>query len=114
MRGIAFLLADIVAYLRANQVEVTGPVAVSGGLTHLNYLMQFQSGLLQLPLVLRGESESTALGAAHLAADYLQESLQVSTNGESCSFLPNLSVEDAKNLHQKWQAFLTWCKAQPK
>ena len=114
VRGIAFLLADIVAYLRANKVPVSGPVAVSGGLTHLNYLMQFQAGLLQLPLVLRGESESTALGAAHLAADYLQESLQVSTNGESCSFLPNLSVEDAKNLHQKWQAFLTWCKAQPK
>lgn len=114
VRGIAFLLADIVAYLRANKVPVSGPVAVSGGLTHLNYLMQFQAGLLQLPLVLRGESESTALGAAHLAADYLQESLQVSTNGESCSFLPNLSVEDAKNLHQKWQAFLAWCKAQPK
>lgn len=114
VRGIAFLLADIVAYLRANKVPVSGPVAVSGGLTHLNYLMQFQAGLLQLPLVLRGESESTALGAAHLAADYLQESLQVSTNGESCSFLPNLSVEDAKNLHQKWQAFLTWCKAKPK
>lgn len=114
VRGIAFLLADIVAYLRANKVPVSGPVAVSGGLTHLNYLMQFQAGLLQLPLVLRGESESTALGAAHLAADYLQESLQVSTNRESCSFLPNLSVEDAKNLHQKWQAFLTWCKAQPK
>lgn len=114
VRGIAFLLADIVAYLRANKVPVSGPVAVSGGLTHLNYLMQFQAGLLQLPLVLRGESESTALGAAHLAADYLQESLQVSTNGESCSFLPNLSVEDAKNLHQKWQAFLIWCKAQPK
>lgn len=114
VRGIAFLLADIVAYLRANKVPVSGPVAVSGGLTHLNYLMQFQAGLLQLPLVLRGESESTALGAAHLAADYLQESLQVNTNGESCSFLPNLSVEDAKNLHQKWQTFLTWCKAQPK
>lgn len=114
VRGIAFLLADIVAYLRANKVPVSGPVAVSGGLTHLNYLMQFQAGLLQLPLVLRGESESTAWGAAHLAADYLQESLQVNTNGESCSFLPNLSVEDAKNLHQKWQAFLTWCKAQPK
>lgn len=114
VRGIAFLLADIVAYLRANKVPVSGPVAVSGGLTHLNYLMQFQAGLLQLPLVLRGESESTALGAAHLAADYLQESLQVSTNGERCSFLPNLSVEDAKNLHQKWQAFLTWCKVQPK
>lgn len=114
VRGIAFLLADIVAYLRANKVPVSGPVSVSGGLTHLNYLMQFQAGLLQLPLVLRDESESTALGAAHLAADYLQESLQVSTNGESCSFLPNLSVEDAKNLHQKWQAFLTWCKAQPK
>ena len=114
VRGIAFLLADIVAYLRANKVPVSGPVAVSGGLAHLNYLMQFQAGLLQLPLVLRGESESTALGAAHLAADYLQESLQVNTNGETGSFLPNLSVEDAKNLHQKWQAFLTWCKAQPK
>ena len=63
---------------------------------------------------LRDRCSHSYLGAAHLAADYLQESLQVSTNRESCSFLPKLSVEDAKNLHQKWQAFLTWCKAQPK
>lgn len=111
--GIAFLLADIVAYLRANKVPVSGPVAVSGGLTHLNYLMQFQAGLLQLPLVLRGESESTALGAAHLAAAYLGVSFGRAENNTVGLVCPHMDRQMAENLHEKWQKFVSWCQKYP-
>lgn len=114
VRGIAFLLADIVAYLRANQVAVNGPVAVSGGLTRLNYLMQFQADLLQVPLTISTEPESTALGAARLAADYMGEPLQEPPADSPRTFAPKMTDETARALHQKWQAFLTWCKAQPR
>ena len=104
VRGIAFLLADIGAYLRANGCQVEGPVQVSGGLSQSSYLTSFQAGLLQLPLEVAHQTEATLLGAALLAAGPV---------GISCVFSPTytqvapaLSAEQARTLYAQWQAFV--------
>src|SRR5262249_14891024 len=65
--GIAFLVADVVSALRAGGLS-PGRVKVSGGLSRVDYLLQFQADLLGVELERCREAEATAVGAAALAA----------------------------------------------
>ncbi len=67
VHGIAHLVADIVAYLDQHALPVN-QVYVSGGMARSTYLLQFQADLLQRPLAVCPETESTVLGTALLAA----------------------------------------------
>lgn len=64
--GVAFLMADIVAAMRAGGLSPAS-TSVSGGLSRSAYLMQFQADILGMPLQRCAEAEATALGAAYLA-----------------------------------------------
>lgn len=105
VRGIAFLLADIGAYLRANGCKVEGPVQVSGGLSHLSYLTSFQAGLLQLPLEVSHQSDATVLGAAMLGAKPL--GLSCACSPAYTQVTPNLSAGEAEKLYSAWREFVT-------
>lgn len=112
LRSIAFLVTDIASYLKENEMPLKGDILVSGGLSNINYLLQFQSDLLQTPLVAEEVSDATVLGAALLAADYLKwntKNWHFSQKRER-RFLPTLSFREAQDLHAKWKQFLRWCK----
>ena len=104
VRGIAFLLTDIGAYLRANGCEVKGPVQVSGGLSHLSYLTSFQAGLLQLPLEVSHQSDATVLGAAILGAKPL--GLACVSSPAYTQVMPDLSAAKAEELYSAWRKFM--------
>ena len=108
VRGIAFLLADIGAYLRANGCEVEGPVQVSGGLSQSSYLTSFQAGLLQLPLEVAHQAEATLLGAALLAA--AQADIPCSVSPSYTKVTPTLPADQAHALHKEWQEFVSSCR----
>lgn len=104
VRGIAFLLADIGAYLRANGCKVEGPVQVSGGLSQSSYLTSFQAGLLQLPLEVAHQADATLLGAALLAAARADMTCVFSPTYTQVS--PSLTADETGELHAAWQRFV--------
>ena len=105
VRGIAFLLADIGAYLRVNGCALEGTIQVSGGLSQLNYLTSFQADLLQQPLWVSSQTEATLLGAAGLAAERMGQPFAVEQTGKQ-QVLPKLRAESARELYSQWQQFV--------
>ncbi len=108
-RGLVFLLADIVTYLQKNGCSVRGSVAASGGLSQIDYLMQFQSDILQKPLVVSATPEATLLGAAKLAACRLGWQTDSWCTQAGREFVPKLDAQKAVQEHQAWQIFLHRC-----
>lgn len=108
-RGIAFLVADNAAYLRANGYAISSPVKVSGGLSQISYLMQFQADLLQAELCVADTPEGTLVGAAQLA-DGFAGRLLPRERTVGTVFSPRVTPQEALALHQQWQAFVKWGK----
>ncbi len=110
VRAIAFLLADIAAYLRVNGLASQGPVKVSGGLAKSNWLLAYQADLLQTPLLALQDTESTVLGAARLAGERLGWTVSHWAPPVRQTFSPRLEAAAAKTLYGQWQTFVQWCK----
>ncbi len=106
LQGIALRVADIVYYLRANGQTVQSPVQVSGGLLRSNYLLHFQADVLQTTLQVQPEVQSTALGAAKLAARPLGwDPLQGQQTPKRC-VSPRLGAAQSQAVYQAWQRFV--------
>ncbi len=80
---------------------------VDGGASANNYLMQFQSDLLQCEIIRPSNVETTALGAAHLAGlavGFWQSLAELNPEeAEHTSFVPGISKQDADRDYAKWQ-----------
>lgn len=101
LQGIAHLVADIADYLHKNGYSL-GKVQVSGGLAQSTYLLQSQADLLQTPLSVCPQAQSTILGAALLAA----RAQGWNTDGWSpaCkTVFPHRSSEEIKILRTQWK-----------
>ena len=113
-RAIALLMSDIRAYLEANGISLSANIAVSGGLCHLTYLMQFQADLLQRSLVMYTETQATLLGSARLAAGFLRGEEVLWKAKQGRLFTPQLSGIEAQAEYEKWRKFVTWCEQSKK
>ncbi len=67
LESISFQTMDVVEAMEADSDIPTSELRVDGGATVNHMLMQFQSDILNTPLVRPKVSETTALGAAYLA-----------------------------------------------
>ena len=67
VEGIAFQVRDVLAAMEADAGIRLKELRVDGGASANNLLMQFQSDLLNVPVVRPRVTETTALGAAYLA-----------------------------------------------
>ncbi len=67
LESISFQTMDVVEAMEADSGIATTELRVDGGATVNHMLMQFQSDILNTPLVRPKVSETTALGAAYLA-----------------------------------------------
>lgn len=65
--SIAYQVSDLLAAMNADSGINIKELRVDGGATVNNTLMQFQSDLLQVPVIRPKITETTALGAAYLA-----------------------------------------------
>ena len=106
LRGIALRVADIIYYLRANGQIVQSPVQVSGGLGHSNYLLAFEADVLQVVLQVQQEVQSTALGAAVLAARQLGWSLDSWLQPPVRIVSPCINALQSRAIYQDWQRFV--------
>ncbi len=105
LQGIAHLVADIVEYVDANGQPVT-KLTATGGLSHIEYLLQFQADLLQRPVYVQTQRDSTVLGSAYLAAQYLGWPAGPWHATPKRVISPTLPVEQAHLERAQWRKFV--------
>ncbi len=110
VRATACLVADIAAYLRANGFGVNGPVYASGGLSRVEWLVQYQADLLQTEMRVAQEAESTVLGAARLAAQSVGWPMAQWQYPPERKVVPQISAAQAADFYRQWQKFVAWCR----
>jgi glycerol kinase len=107
LESIAYQTIDVLKAMESDSGIGIKELRVDGGATTNNLLIQFQSDVLQVPVVRPRIYETTALGAAYLAGlavgywssiEDVQEQWQVDK-----TFTPNMSTENVKKLMQGWQ-----------
>ncbi len=118
VESIAFQTADLLTAMNADSNTDLAELRVDGGATRNDALLQFQSDILQIPVVRSKTAETTALGAAYLAGlavgfwrskDELAEHWQADR-----IFEPQMTAVEAKELVEKWHVAvgrsLNWAK----
>ena len=106
VEGIAYQVADLADAMGSDAGKPMSELRVDGGAAANNFLMQFQSNLLQIPVIRPTILETTALGAAYLAGlavgywssiDDIDQNWQIDQ-----TFEPNMSDADASRLRNRW------------
>jgi glycerol kinase len=116
LESIAYQTYDVLKAMEADSGIVLKELRVDGGATANNLLMQFQSDILQVPVIRPIVTETTALGAAYLAGlgvgywgsvEELQEQWAVDRR-----FAPSMEEGHTRELLKGWQravkAAITW------
>ncbi|HWY90898.1 MAG TPA: glycerol kinase GlpK [Solirubrobacteraceae bacterium] len=106
LEAIAYQTHDAVRAMEASSGQALGELRVDGGATANAWLMQFQADILGVPVVLSETSETTALGAAHLAgvgAGLCTISDIASSWRERCRYEPHMSDDERSRLLAGWR-----------
>lgn len=115
LESIAYQVADVVEAMEADSGIETPELRVDGGAAANNLLMQFQSDILDVPVVRPQTLETTALGAAYLAGlavgywddlDSIKSQWQVDRR-----FTPAMDAERVSELRTGWDKALERSKA---
>jgi len=96
LEAIAHQVADVVEALP----DAPSVLRADGGATANTFLMQFQADLLQVPVEVAAERETTALGAAALAAG------RETGVGVGAVYEPRRSVDEVATLRAGWRRAL--------
>lgn len=107
LESIAFQTHDVLVAMEADSKIKVNELRVDGGATVNDSLMQFQSDILEIPIVRPEISETTALGAAYLAGlavgfwndfDEIQKQWAVEKK-----FVPSMKSETVYQLKSNWE-----------
>ncbi|HEX4849586.1 MAG TPA: glycerol kinase GlpK, partial [Puia sp.] len=107
LESIAYQTYDVLKAMEADSGIHIRELRVDGGATANNLLMQFQSDILQVPVIRPKVYETTALGAAYLAGlavgywkkvEDIQQQWQVDRK-----FLPVMDKRNVTELQKGWQ-----------
>ncbi len=107
LESIAYQTMDVLNAMQADAKVEIKEIRVDGGATINNLLMQFQSDILNKPVVRPKITETTALGAAYLAGlavgywknmEEIQQQWQVDK-----IFEPNICDAQRNHLSENWQ-----------
>ncbi|HEY4108411.1 glycerol kinase GlpK [Puia sp.] len=107
LESIAYQTYDVLKAMEADSGIVLKELRVDGGATANNLLMQFQSDILQVPVVRPVVTETTALGAAYLAGlgvGYWSSEEDIRQQwAEDRRFRPEMEGQQARQLLNGWQ-----------
>ncbi|UQF11474.1 glycerol kinase GlpK [Vagococcus lutrae] len=107
LESIAYQTKDVMETMRQDSGMPITSMRVDGGAANNNFLMQFQSDILDLNIKRPKVSETTALGAAYLAGlatgywesiDEIRENWQLDKEYD-----PHMSVEERDALYDGWK-----------
>ncbi|MBX2928600.1 MAG: glycerol kinase GlpK [Saprospiraceae bacterium] len=107
LESIAYQTMDVLAAMEADSGIRIAQLRVDGGATVNNFLMQFQSDMLNCTVVRPDVSETTALGAAYLAGlavGYWKDIEEIKGQWKvNRTFSPAMPDEQRKALQQGWK-----------
>ena len=106
LESVAYRVTDVVGAMEREMGLPCKSLRVDGGMSANDFLMQFQSDILQIPVSKTANPEVTALGAAFMAGLMMgiwpdQQALQAMVT-ESRRLYPQMKPEDASALYQGW------------
>ena len=106
LESVAYRVTDVVGAMEREMGLPCKSLRVDGGMSANDFLMQFQSDILQIPVSKTANPEVTALGAAFMAGLMMgiwpdQQTLQTMVT-ESRRLYPQMKPEDASALYQGW------------
>jgi glycerol kinase len=105
VESIAYQVADLLDAMRLDSGASVPELRVDGGAAANDSLMQFQSDILGAPVVRPAVTETTALGAAHLAGiavDFWKGGLEASAATKKRRFDPQMPASQARLLRNRW------------
>lgn len=107
LESIAYQTTDVLKAMESDSGISIKELRVDGGATINNLLMQFQSDILQVPVIRPRVYETTALGAAYLAGlavGYWSSVEEVQKQWQmDKTFTPAMSAEKVAELMKGWQ-----------
>lgn len=107
LEAIAYQTKDVLSAMQKDSKINLHYLKVDGGACANNFLMQFQSDILGVPVLRPSEKETTALGAAYLAGlavGFWKEQKEVSEIQKiEKEFVPEMQEDRAALLYSNWQ-----------
>lgn len=106
LESIAYQITDVVEMMKAEDGVTVRELCVDGGPTKNEYLMRFQSSMLQTPVCLPDCEESSALGAALMAGiTYGLYTMELLTHHSARQQFQPAMMEDERNeKYAGWKA----------
>ncbi len=105
--SIAYQSRDVLEVIQKDSGINLKKLKVDGGAVRDNFLMQFQSDILRVPVVRPKVIETTALGAAYLAGlavGFWKNKAEIATKWKvNKEFLPNMEGSVRENLYKGWK-----------
>ena len=115
LEGIAFQVTDVLTAMEADSGIKVAELRVDGGACANNLLMQFQADLMGVPVVRASNRETTAMGAAYLAAlavGFYKSTEEISSQwGSDRRFEPKIGQDEREKLRAGWNKALGRAKA---
>jgi glycerol kinase len=115
IESMAYQVADVIDAMEADSGIETTELRADGGAAANNLLLQFQSDILDIPVVRPNILETTALGAAYLAGlavDFWSSQSEIQDQWElDQMFTPSMSDDRAAELRTGWSKALNRARA---
>lgn len=107
LEALAYQTKDVLCAMEVDSGINLKALRVDGGVVKNNFLMEFQSGLLNVPVERPVISETTALGAAYLAGlavGYWESQEEISKLwAVDKKFEPEMEEQERKDLYNGWK-----------
>ncbi|MDF2790638.1 MAG: glpK [Neobacillus sp.] len=107
LESLAYQTKDVLSAMEADSLITLKTLRVDGGAVKNNFLMEFQSDILNVPVERPKVSETTALGAAYLAGlavGFWESQEEISKQWETDQqFIPKMSENERSNLYNGWK-----------
>lgn len=115
LESLAYQTKDVLCAMEADSGIKLNTLRVDGGAVKNNFLMQFQSDMLDVPVERPEVNETTALGAAYLAGLAVgywenQDEIKAQWNMDR-SFAPTMEAETSEELYAGWKKAIEATKA---
>ena len=111
LEATAFQTREVLDAMEADSGIKLTALKVDGGMVFNELLMQFQSDILNVPVVRPKVAETTALGAAYaagLAVGFWKDYDELRANwARDCEWRPKMDAETRKKLYSGWKKAVT-------
>ncbi|VEU81039.1 FGGY-family carbohydrate kinase [Haploplasma axanthum] len=107
LNSIAYQVTDILEIIKKETNTSIKSIAVDGGASNNNYLMQFQSDLINVKLLQNTESEITGLGSAFISGlktGFFESINEIRKNQKIKKiFIPTSNQKRVVDLYERWK-----------